>query len=136
MKKTMVLLILFLFCMLTGISEGKAKEVLIQEFYMDPVFVYDSEDSYTEIPKASLPDPSKTKVVVKNYDQSEAMVMFTHEGREMWVSESEVRLNHTAVASIICTEVEDTVAEKGGTLTQPASKQPFHTLGLGEDCRP
>lgn len=98
---------------------------------MDPVSIYDSEDSYTDIPQKSLPNPKKSKVLVKIFDRPTKMGMFVHDGREMWVSQSEVELSEKAVASIICTQMKN---RKGSGNSEISSRETvtYGTLGLGE----
>lgn len=110
-----------------------SKKVFILKFYTDPVAIFDTADSFTYLHRKSLPDPRKTKVLVKNYDYPTNSVMFIHEGREMWVSLSQVKLSEKAVASIICREPipENQTGSAGANKPAP----PYTKMKLGEGCR-
>ena len=134
MGKIVGMTVFILFCLFSGIGFGGEKEVLILKFYTDPVSIYESADSYTNMPRKSLPDPRKSKVRVKDFDRPTSMVMFVHDGRPMWVSQSEVELNHKAVASIICTQMKNEKRRGNSDITYRTGVV-RGTMGLGEGCR-
>ena len=133
MKKGLVMLSLvfpYLFAS-AGIAGGK--DVFILKFYTDPVYVYETAERFREVPQDALPDPGKTEIIIENFDYPTNMVMFMHQNQEMWVSQSEVKLNKTAVASVICTKTGPDVPAATPPGTLPG--KPYATMGLGEGCK-
>jgi len=133
-KKSFMVLIVMLFCLIPCICLAGDKEVKILKFYTDPVSIYETEDSFNLVPKKELPDPGKTNVVITNYDRSTSMVMFTHNSRDMWVPQAEVDLSEKAVASIVCgdSRIANKV-KKSDTTTGGVSI--YSQMGLGEGCK-
>jgi len=133
--KNSVLVIFFIFvCVCPGIGVCEEKEeVLILKFYTDPVCIYDSAESFTKVPRNSLPDPGKVNLAIENYDRR-GMVMFFHDGQEMWVNQAAVKLNKRRFASIICTD-PGVLRERGETELSSKEGRVYTQLGLGEGCK-
>ncbi|MEH0689757.1 hypothetical protein H4F17_11860 [Vibrio cholerae] len=112
---------------LGSISSGVVAQdqIKIIDFLVDNVWVCDKNNHCADIPKNMLPDPTKTGLVVENYDQREQMVMVKINGQEKWFDQIEVQLNKTAVASVVCTTQKISAKSDSGT---------YATLGLGEGC--
>lgn len=133
MKTKCILIILLMFSISAGHCIAGKEEVVILKFYTDPVDIYDTADTFEEVPRKNLPDPEKTRIVVENFDRPTNMVMFTHQGRQMWVNQSEVKLSVTAVASVVCTG-----GDGNGDDSRPitaSGRKSFVTMGLGEGCK-
>ncbi len=116
-----------------GVSIAKTKEVRILNFIMNEIEICDTAFTCHNMNKSELPDPSETVVKVVNFDQDEGMLMFRHNGKDMWVHQSEVDLNETAVASVVCTSVPDTTKTSQDITSTP--KSVYTTYGLGEGCK-
>lgn len=101
------------------------EQIKIIDFLVDDVWVCDKNNECTDVPKSTLPDPSKSALVVENYDQKEQMVMVKINGQEQWFDQIEVQLNKTAVASVVCSTQKISAKSDSGT---------YATLGLGEGC--
>ncbi|GAM71284.1 hypothetical protein JCM19236_6201 [Vibrio sp. JCM 19236] len=101
------------------------EQVIILDYLVDPVFVCYQNDECNDIERGKLPDPEKTKLVVSDYDKSEQMLGVDVEGKKLWFDQTEVLLNQTAKASIICSTQ---------TLTASEDKKAYVSYGLGEGC--
>lgn len=102
------------------------EQIKIIDFLVDNVWVCDKNNDCTDVPKKTLPDPTKVGLVVENYDPKEQMVMVKIDGQEKWFDQIEVQLNKTAVASIICSTQQISAKSDSGT---------YASLGLGEGCK-
>jgi hypothetical protein len=110
---------------LTSSYSMAQEQVKIIDFLVDNVWVCDKNNDCADVPKNTLPDPTKNGLVVENYDQKEQMVMVKINGKEQWFDQIEVQLNKTAVASVVCSTQKISAKSDSGT---------YATLGLGEGC--
>ena len=99
--------------------------IKIIDFLVDNVWVCDKDNECADISTKTLPDPTKSGLIVENYDRKEQMVMVKIDGQEKWFDQIEVQLNKTAVASVVCSTQVISAKSDSGT---------YATLGLGEGC--
>ncbi len=120
-KKVMILTWLVLFSAVALAQE----KVRILDFLMDEVEICDKSEACRDVDRSKLPDPTKVPLAVKRFDEGQGMVMFEHNGLEHWIHQSEVKLNVTALSTVICTTQD---------VSRKSDAQTFGIHGLGEGC--
>ncbi|MGB3212913.1 MAG: hypothetical protein WBB19_19585 [Desulforhopalus sp.] len=129
-----ILLIFIALSMTVGKVFAGNRQVLIKNFLLDSIEICDTSFSCKDVDRMDLPDATKSPVIVENFDQNHGMVMFQYNGENMWVHQSEVKLNEKAVASVVCTG-QSGDNKRSNDISYRSDRENFTSFGLGEGCK-
>ncbi|WCE29371.1 hypothetical protein [Vibrio sp. SCSIO 43137] len=97
--------------------------VQILKFKLDEVEICDKEENCDDVARKTLPDTKTEPLLVEAVNAESGFLMFTQNGIQKWVHQTEVELNVKAIASVTCTAQNH---------SRKSDSDVYASMGLGE----